>query len=415
MRRVRPGEIRGSIAAPPSKSATQRAVFLASLADGESTIASPSGCDDALAAIRIAERLGAMASAEGGNLVVSGKVAKVNGGTLDCGESGFCARAAIPLAALHDAAFRVTGAGTLARRPLGAVEGAMASLGARCATTDGRVPASVKGPLLGGRASIDGSSGSQFLSGLLMALPSCPEDSELAVSNLKSKPYARLTLAMAEKFGAKVECDRELTTFAVPGGQSLSAAKVRVEGDWSSAAFLLAAGALAGSVKVGNLDLDSEQADRAIVVALKSAGAKVKALRGSVSVESAELDGFEFDASDCPDLFPPLAALATGCVGESAFSGASRLRGKETDRAAALVRQLGSMGANVRLVGDRLVVRGGKLTGGAVDPEGDHRIAMACAVAGLVSGKGVSIKGAECVSKSYPGFFDDLQSLVVVR
>jgi 3-phosphoshikimate 1-carboxyvinyltransferase len=415
LKRVMPSEIDGRVRAPPSKSMTQRAVFLASLAEGESTILVPSMCGDAASSMRVALGLGAEIRADAGNLVVIGGASNVSGGILDCGESGFCARAAIPIAATFKAKFTVDGRGTLAKRPVGPVEAAMRSLGAECRTADGRLPAIVEGPMKGGRAKVDGSSGSQFLSGLLMALPPCPKDSQLSVSGLKSKPYALMTIDMAKKFGAKVKCDNKHSTFAIEGSQALKPARVAIEGDWSGAAFLLVAGALAGRAKVSNLNLKSLQADRTIVGVLKDAGAKVKAADNSVAVERAQLGGFDFDASDCPDLIPPLVVLATGCKGVTAIAGADRLRGKESDRAAALYRQFKNIGADIKVDDDKIIVRGCNLRGGSADSGGDHRMAMALAIAGVVSGKGVAIRGHECVSKSYPGFFGDLARLAVVK
>jgi len=415
LKRVNPAEIRGRARATPSKSMTQRAVFLSSLAEGKSTILHPSMCDDAAAAMRVVIGLGMEIRAVEGDLVVGGRRAKVAGATLDCGESGFCARASIPLAALFNAKFAITGHGTLAKRPLGPVEAPMKRLGAKCTAADGRLPATVVGPMKGGSTEIDGSCGSQFLSGLLMALPSCPRDSHVAVSDLRSKPYALMTIDMARKFGAKVGHDQTLSSFAIEGGQTLKPARVAIEGDWSGASFLLVAGALAGKVTVDHLDSKSLQPDRAILGILKDAGAKVNAFRGSATVEGAPLDGFEFDATDCPDLFPPLVALATGCKGVSTISGADRLRAKESDRASALYRQFKSIGADIKTADDKIIVRGSILRGGNAGSEGDHRMAMALAIAGLVSEKGVAIKNHECVSKSYPGFFGDLARLAVKK
>ncbi|MFH0816817.1 MAG: 3-phosphoshikimate 1-carboxyvinyltransferase [Methanobacteriota archaeon] len=422
---MKPCEVCGTVRAPPSKSLTQRAVLLASLADGQSTILSPSTCYDAASAIRIARMLGAKVGAAKGRLVVDGLSSKPIGAALDCAESGFCARVSIPLSATYDGKFKVTGSGTLASRPIGPVEGPMRSLGAKCGLTGGLLPAKVSGPMKGGRAALDCSHGSQFLSGLLMALPVCPEDSELSVSNLKSKPYVRMTSDTASIFGAKIVCDEGLSSFEIEGGRQLKPARVAIEGDWSGAAFLLVAGALAGRVTVGNLDSKSLQADRAIVGALKEAGAEVETVRSSVTVASAVLEGFDFDATDCPDLFPPLAVLAVGCRGTSRIKGARRLRAKESDRAEALCRQLSGLGADIHVRDDTMIVRGSHfgtsassqfyLRGGAADSEGDHRIAMALVVAGLVSEKGVAIKGHGCVSKSYPGFFGDLARLKVMK
>jgi 3-phosphoshikimate 1-carboxyvinyltransferase len=269
----------------------------------------------------------------------------------------------------------------------------------------------VRGPLTPGEADIDGSVSSQLLTGLLMALPACAGDSVLHVHELKSKPYIRLTLRLLEQFGIQLRANASLSRFEIPGRQKYRARSYRVEGDWSGAAFPLVAGAIAGRVELSGLVLDSAQADRAVLEALESAGARVRAGRERVAVEQSSLRGFDFDAAECPDLFPPLVALACFCSGTTTLRGAGRLRHKESDRASALLEEFTRIGARVRLDGDLLLVTGGTLEGGEARSHGDHRIAMALAVAALGSRRGVSISGEEAVAKSYPEFFDDLDTL----
>jgi 3-phosphoshikimate 1-carboxyvinyltransferase len=202
------------------------------------------------------------------------------------------------------------------------------------------------------------------------------------------------------------------------GGQKYRPCSYTVEGDWSGASFLLVAGAVGGKISVSGLELDSLQGDRRVLDALRDAGAEVgvDASAGAVSVGKGELKGFEFDATDCPDLFPPLVALACNCGGKSVIRGASRLAGKESDRGQALVSEFGKLGARVSVEGDSIVVEGGgKLSGGSVESHRDHRIAMACAVAALNCEGPVEIGDAGCVSKSYPGFFSDLEKLMVKK
>jgi 3-phosphoshikimate 1-carboxyvinyltransferase len=252
---------------------------------------------------------------------------------------------------------------------------------------------------------------SQVASGLLMALPLCPQDSVLTVANLKSKPYLRMTLSLLKEFGIIIHHDEELRRFEIPGKQAYHPRNYRVEGDWSGGAFLLVAGAIAGRVKVRGLSDKSLQADRAVLMALEKAGAKIGSGGNTVTVEQNRLKAFEFNATDCPDLFPPLAALACHCEGRSVIQGTERLKHKESDRALALVREFRKMGARIRVQGGRMEVTGGRLEGGDVSSNQDHRIAMACAVAGLSSEKGVRIRDWSCVAKSYPQFFDDLEAL----
>ena len=410
MRSIKPSRISGSVDAPASKSLMIRATAAALLAAGNSRILNPSLCADAAAALGIARALGADAVELRGEIAISGG-GRARGDILDCGESGLCMRMFTPVAALQDRPFVLTGEGSLMTRPMGLMEKPLRDAGVLIHTRDGFPPLSVQGPLRGGKIEIDGSQSSQFLTGLLTALPLCPEDSEVRVENLKSRPYAALTRSLLSCFGVVVESDPGFRMFRVPGGQRYRSTTYKVEGDWSAGAFLLAAGAVAGDIKVGNLDIRSAQADRMVVEALESAGAPIEVGGGSLAIKRAALKGFDFDATDCPDLFPPLVALACHCHGRTRIAGAERLKHKESDRAEALLKEFSALGARISLDRDRLEIEGGRPLGGILDSHNDHRIAMAGAVAGLGSGAGVSVRGSGCVSKSYPGFFDDLKSL----
>jgi 3-phosphoshikimate 1-carboxyvinyltransferase len=402
----------GTVRAPPSKSQTQRAVLLAALAKGESRISNPSRCDDVLASMRLARSLGAEVAATKSGIIVMGSLAGGMSRTVDCGGSAFCLRAGSAIVALSDGTYTLTGTKQLLRRPLGGVEVPLASLGARCSSTGGYPPVTVKGPIKGGHALVDCSATTQFASGLAMAIPLAELDSSLTLSGLRGPGYVTMTLESVRAFGGDVEGDLASGHLSIEGGQSYSAAKLAVEGDWSGASFMLVAGAIGGSVKVTGLLSGSLQPDTAIIDALRLAGASVREGPSSVACERDMLEGFAFDVSGCPDLLPPLAALATSCKGRSEISGVRRTRTKESDRASVLASELTGLGARVRLEGDRLVVNGGGLKGGHVDSHGDHRIAMAGAVAALGAEGQVTIAGTESVSKSYPDFFGDLRAVV---
>jgi 3-phosphoshikimate 1-carboxyvinyltransferase len=288
------------------------------------------------------------------------------------------------------------------------VEAPLCALGAACRTRGGFPPIRVRGPIRGGAVEVDGRPGSQLLTGLLIALPLCAEDSIVSCPALASKPYVALTLELLGRFGVRVDADAGMERFRVPGGQRPAPTALRIEGDWSGAAFPLVAGAIAGAAEVTGLDPGSRQADRAVLEALAAAGARCRVTPEAVRVERGELRAFEFDAGHCPDLLPPLAALAAHCAGESVLGGAARLVGKESDRRAALVEELGGLGLAIRADGDVMRIRGGALRGGRVDARGDHRIAMAAAVAALGAAAPVEIEGDGCVAKSYPRFFEDL-------
>ena len=271
----------------------------------------------------------------------------------------------------------------------------------------------IEGPLHGGAVSVDGSLSSQFITGLLMALPLAERDTTLTVHNLKSRPYIDMTLSLLGTFGIDVK-HNEYRQFFIEGRQRYAPARYNVEGDWSGASCLLVAGATTGEVTVRNLNPVSLQADMAIVDALTRAGAQITTTTDSVTVRRSPLHAFEFDATHCPDLFPALAALAASCQGTSTLRGTRRLAHKESDRARTIADVLESMGIGVDLsTPDVMRVTGGEIRGAEVSSHNDHRIAMAAAVAALRCGQGsVTIRGAEAVAKSYPEFWDDLSGLL---
>lgn len=407
---VAPGPVAGRLRAPASKSHLQRLLLGACLAEGTSLLRQPGQSADGRACQEVIQGLGAAVTEEPGLLRIQGG-AGPRRPTLDCGESGFCLRAAAAVAALGAEPALLLGRGSLADRPVDMVLEPLRQLGVACRTASGRPPVAVQGPLRGGKVLVDGRSSSQFLSGLLLALPRAPEDSLVEVAGLRSAPYVRMTLDVLAAFGARVEASAALDRFRIPGGQAYRAVDLEVEGDWSGAAFLLVAGAVAGEVAVEGLDPASAQADRRVLEALEAAGADLAWEGGALRVRRAPLAAFSFDATDCPDLFPPLAALALSCAGVTRLRGAGRLRAKESDRAAALVGELSALGARIHVDGDLMTIEGGPLRGGRVDPRNDHRMAMACAVAGLASREGATMEGEGCVAKSYPSFFRDLERL----
>lgn len=409
MIRVRPGAVQGRLRAPASKSHCQRLVLAASLAPDPSRLRGVGHAEDGQACLRVIRTLGAQVVEGDDTLRIQGggePLARI----LDCGESGFCFRAAAAVAALGGA-FTLVGQGSLASRPMDMVLEPLRQLGVVCSTQGGLPPLTVQGPLRGGRAKVDGRQSSQFLSGLLLALPRAAGDSELWVEGLRSAPYVRMTLEVLRAFGAEVEADAGLTRFQVRGGQRYRGVDLAVEGDWSGAAMLLVAGAVAGDVVVEGLSAGSSQADRAVLDALAAAGADVTWEGQALRARRSELRAFHFDATDCPDLFPPLAVLACHAQGVSRLHGVGRLHQKESDRASALVSELSALGARLKVEGDVLVIEGGPLRGGTIDPHHDHRMAMACAVAALNSRDGVTMEGEGCVAKSYPDFFEALSLL----
>jgi 3-phosphoshikimate 1-carboxyvinyltransferase len=415
-------KIGGSVKAPASKSSMQRAVACAALAEGTSELKSKELCADSLSALRLAGILGARVERRGENIAISGIGASSPGGglggllDLDCGESGLCMRMFSPIAALSGRETRLLGSGSLARRPMGMVEGPLVALGAYCRTSDGHQPITVRGPLRGGEAEIDASESSQLLTGLLIALPLAERSSTLHVAKAVSRGYLDLTIDTCAAFGVGITRNGDYSRFDIEGGQRYRAAEFDVEGDWSGAAFLVAAAAIAaeGELELSGLQAGSSQPDRAFLAAAEAAGAIPRWEGSRLLVGRARGKPFAFDATDCPDLFPPLAALAAHCAGTSSIRGVHRLRGKESDRAASLKAAFDALGCPVSFEGDTMLIKGGAMTGGAVDAAGDHRIAMAAAVAALGASGEVEILGSECVAKSWPAFFEDLASIFVV-
>lgn len=404
-----PSKVQGSIQAPPSKSFAQRAIAIAALAAGRSEILFPGSSDDVKAAIDVAEQLGARTELSGNMLALTGGISPPPG-VLDCGEAGLSIRMFSSVAAILDRPVTLTGRGSLLKRPMNIVEDSLLAMGVECSTSGGYLPLKVRGPIPGGTAEVDGSFSSQVLTGMLIAAPYALGDIKILVKNLSSRPYIDITLAVMKSFGVEAE-NRDYREFLVKSGQRYEPSAYRVEGDWSGAAFLLVAGAIAGSVMVENLNADSPQADRAIMDALKMAGAGITVSGSSVAAKRAVLKAFEFDATHCPDLFPPLVSLAAYCRGTSKISGAGRLLHKESNRAATLMEEFGKLGIRITCQGDLMEVKGGRCTGGSVISHGDHRIAMACAVASLAGDGPVEIGDAEAVAKSYPDFFADIDTL----
>lgn len=411
-RSVEPSFVNGQVKAPPSKSMTQRAIAAAMLADGQSIITNPSYCDDSLAAMSIAVSLGARMEPEADWMKITGS-GEIKEKKLNCGESGLAIRMFSPVAALFDEEIIMTGSGSLKKRPMQMIGDAINQLGARCISTDGFLPLEIKGPLKGGQCEIDGSLSSQLLTGLLISLPLANDDSEIKVNNLKSKPYIDMTLGLLRDFGIKIT-NNNYELFIVPGQQHYLPRNYEVESDWSGGAFLLVAGAINGNLRVTGLRTASYQSDMAILKALESAGANMKISDRSIEISKSDLKAFEFDATESPDLFPPLVALASYCKGTTKLKGASRLIYKESDRAAALMTEFDKMNIKVELVNDHLFVTGGNVKGGRVNSHDDHRIAMAEAIAALGAEETIYIKDSHCVGKSYPGFFDDLRKIGAV-
>jgi len=408
---IHPSSYGGSLQAPSSKSYMQRAVAIALLADGETQIENADFCKDSLAILKIASQLGAKVKISGDTVSILGN-RSYDGKTLSTGESGLGIRTFIPIASLFNQKIQLSGESSLLKRPMNMVEGPLKDLGVSIESNEGFLPISVKGPLKGGHTKVDGSVSSQVLTGLLIALPQAENDSVLKVNKLQSIPYIDMTLEILKDFGAEIEHEK-YEIFKVKGQQKYKARNYQIEGDWSGAAFHLVAAAIAGNVELKGMTITSLQADRAILSALEKSGAQIKYSEESIHISKAPLKAFSFDATHCPDLFPPLVVLAASCEGETQIKGVTRLFHKESNRALALQKEMGKIGIRIHLEGDLMTIRGGKIKGGKVHSNNDHRIAMAAAVAALLAEEPVEIENAEAIEKSYPAFFRDFESLCI--
>jgi 3-phosphoshikimate 1-carboxyvinyltransferase len=430
---IQPSGLSGIILAPASKSSMQRACAAALLRVGDTGILHPGHSNDDKAALGVIRDLGAeVVPMEDGSIRVRsngvtgggamGRPAGGGGLEVNCGESGLGLRMFAPIIGLSGERIRVKGEGSLLNRPMDFFDEVFPQLGIRVVSNKGKLPLEIQGPLRPRDIEIDGSLSSQFLTGLLFAYSAAgAKEVIIRVRQLKSKPYIDLTLQVMKHFGWHVE-NRNYEEFYFDGAawagwgdrpdvDQDGVLEYTVEGDWSGGAFLLVAGAIAGPITIGGLDNWSTQADKAILQALCDCGAMVETGEEELRIGPGRLHAFRFNATDCPDLFPPLVALAAYCEGTSVISGVSRLAHKESNRGLTLQEEFGKMGIAIDLVGDTMLVRGGAIRGARVHSRHDHRIAMACAVAALRADGEVIIEDAQAIDKSYPDFYRDLDGL----
>jgi 3-phosphoshikimate 1-carboxyvinyltransferase len=411
-----PSQLKGSITAPASKSAMQRACAAALIRKGETILLNPGISNDDKAALNIIKQLGAVYDEHEDRVIIKSKGVLPVSNDIDCHESGLSIRMFTSIAALSHHEITVKGSGSLARRPMNFFDEVLPQLGVECKSAGGYLPLEIKGPLQPKNITVDGSLSSQYLTGLLFAYAAADAKGvSIKVTNLNSRPYVDLTLQVLKSFGLKVPDNRNYEEFyfnADTINNSPVSLTYTVEGDWSNAAFLLVGGAIAGDLQLKGMDMNSVQGDKAIVEVLLQAKALLKSENGVITIKQSALKGFEFDATDCPDLFPPLVALASHSTGVSKIKGVHRLTHKESNRAATLQEEFGKLNVPVSFDGDMMIVEGNKgVAGTKVSSHNDHRIAMATAVAGLKADKEIVITGAEAVNKSYPLFWEDLKAL----
>jgi len=420
---VRPSSPTGAIVIPPSKSHTIRAMLVAALAAGNSVVRRPLLQGDGASALRAAASMGATVDIRDGDVFVGGIGGDFGLGTdlIDMGNSGtglnlFCAAAA-----LGDRERRFDGDASLRTRPVRPLLNALEQLGATVSVNGAEgqdLPFTIRGPLKGGRTTVEGIS-SQFVSSLLFAAPLMPKDTHIIVHNLHEQPYIEMTLWWLEGQGIEIEYSKELTSYKVRGGQSYKPIDTVIPADFSSAVFAAVAAAIGGApVELCGLDFSDTQGDKEVFRYLESMGATVERGSDAVTVTGGNLHGAIIDLNRTPDALPALAVAAAAAEGETVFTNVIQARIKETDRITVMSEELGKMGITVKELPDGMVVRGGKLKGAQVSSHKDHRVAMALALAGMNAEGETEIDGAEAAEVTYPTFVEDFVRIganIVVR
>jgi len=408
--------LEGGVSAPPSKAYTHRMLIAALLSNGASKIFNPLVSDDTQVTLEAVKAFGAETELQENFWMIHGQESlQTPSHPIDCRESGSTLRFMIPVAALAPGPSTFLFGASFERRPVTPLLESLKELGAESAIQqDGSFVVVHGGGIMGGKTSIRGDISSQFISGLLFACPKAKEDTEINVTTkLESKSYVEMTLEVIVKHGLEGAVNPDLSRLWIPSNQNYIPSDHTVPGDFSSAAFLLAAAAVTSSkVTVKNLTYQTSQGDREILGILQEMGASVKVGDDSVEVECDKLVGVDIDAKDIPDLVPVCAVLACYAEGHSEIYNAKRLRYKESDRLDSISTELKKMGANIIVNEDALTINGGcPLHEATIDPHNDHRIAMACAVAALGAKGETKIQDVECINKSYPQFFSDLRVL----
>ena len=404
---IKPGALNGTVSVPPSKSAAHRAIICAALSDGTSIIEPVELSNDIKATIECMKKLGAEIQLENKTLTVNGRnIFSADNIQLDCGESGSTLRFLIPVAAAGGVSTEFVGHGKLPERPIGVFTECLPQHNVECITKGG-LPLKINGRLESGTYYVPGNISSQFITGLLLALPLTDGDSEIILtSELQSGDYINMTVDTMKAFGVEVSASEN--GWKIKGGQHYKPMHFTVEGDWSQAAFFMTAAALGGKITIDNLDINSRQGDKACMEIYSQFGADITLHdNGCITIEHNKLKGTEINAENIPDMVPALAVVAALCKGTTVITGAERLRIKECDRLAAMRDGLSRLGADITETPGGFIINGReKLFGAEVDGYNDHRIVMSLTVAAVRSDGDITITEPESVNKSYPDFFD---------
>lgn len=411
--------VSGRLTVPTSKSYAQRAIALAALIEEPVVFNHLTLCDDVIAALDVVKRLGVDIQQVEGSFVLNHSLDRAIDHRINCGEAGLSTRLFSAFSLLTDYTFTVEGKGSILSRPMNMVIDALEQAGKTVRSHQGCLPLEIKGDTAAYRFHIDGSTSSQLLTGLLIVAPFLKKATSIEVDDLKSIPYIEMTLEVMRDFGLEVHhSDFKIFTIE-PAKKIVPPADYLVEGDWSGASFLIVAGMINGKVQLDGLKKNSLQADRAMLDVMDKVGTRYHWESDTLCIQSSDLNPFSFDATHCPDLFPPLAALAAMIEGESRISGVHRLAHKESARASALVQEFTTLGIDIRAEEDDLVINGllngQMIKGGTVSAHNDHRMAMALTLLSMRSSGNISIKGAGSINKSYPGFFEDFHQLTQLK
>ncbi len=405
--RIEPTHLSGRIDAIPSKSDAHRILIAAFLSDEKNDILLQSSSKDIDATIECIKALGAKVEKKGNHLIVE-KGSLPKEAVLNCNESGSTFRFLVPVASAICEKVSFNGGGRLPERPIKDLLDALRSNGTIFSSDT--LPFTKTGKLSSGVFELPGNVSSQYITGLLLALPLLDKSSEIRLTTaLESAPYVDITINTLNRFG--IEIERRSNSFYVKGNQKYKSPKViTIDGDWSNSSYFLAAGLIGDKVSVNGLDVNSPQGDKEIIKIFERLGGKVEIGEGITTFPS-RLKGCEIDVSEIPDMFPTLAVLATAAEGKTKFVGTARLRAKESDRIKTTASLITSLGGKVNILDDGVEIEGSRLTGGCVDAENDHRIVMATALASILCSEEVTINKAEAVAKSYPSFFEDFKKL----
>lgn len=407
---ITPSKLCGEVDIPSSKSASHRALICAALAKGTSRIHGITLSDDIEATVTAMAQLGAKIEADGDDYLVTGITEATTLPQIDCGESGSTLRFLIPVAAALGADATFFGHGRLVERPLSAMTDLLNAHGVKCTYTSSvNLPLEIHGNMPSGEYRIEGNVSSQYVSGLLFALCRLGKASEIILTTpLESAAYVDMTIAALQKFGAKII--RTDNGYKIEPS-TLTACEMTVEGDWSQAAFYLAAAALGGDIRIRGLDRHSVQGDRAAEEIFREIGADIRWEGDLLHAKSGSLSPITVDAAQIPDIIPPIAVVLGFCDGQSSIVNAYRLRIKESDRLSAIARGLVMNGVSVIETRDSLIIDGKPFSGGVIDGFADHRIVMAFSIGAAYANGNSVITDAEAISKSYPRFFDHYSAI----